>query len=70
MQDEPYFGRSHSIFEKDVFRVNKDDRSIAKSNLIRKPAGERTLLDYNNAKYKTRSQIIIDEYEKPVITED
>lgn len=50
--------------------MTKDDRQIAKSNLIKKPAGERSLLEYNNAKYKTRSQIIIDEYEKPVITED
>lgn len=38
--------------------------------MVKKTAGERSLLDYNNNKYKTKSQIIMQEYEKPLITED
>ena len=58
------------MFEKDVFRVNRDDKVVQKSNIIKKAAGVRSLLEYNNNKYKTRSQIIMQEYENPVITED
>lgn len=43
---------------------------MQKSHLIKKPAGVRSLLEYNNNKYKTRSQIIMQEYERPVISED
>lgn len=58
------------MFDKDVFRVNRDDKIVQKSNILKKPAGVRSILEYNNNKYKTRSQIIMQEYEKPVITED
>jgi hypothetical protein len=46
------------------------DKIIQKSDLVKKNAGERSLLEYNNNKYKTKSQIIMQEYEKPLITED
>ena len=50
-----YYGKGHAIFDKDVFRTMRDDKTVEKSNLIPKPAGMRTLLEYNNNKYKTRS---------------
>jgi hypothetical protein len=65
---EEYFGKSHNIFSKDVHRVLNEDKIVYKSKLIKKPAGVRSLLDFNNSKYKTRSQIIMQEYEKPVIS--
>ena len=46
------------------------EKQIAKSALIKKPSGVRSHLEYNNCKYKTRSQIIMQEYERPVISED
>jgi hypothetical protein len=45
----------HAIFEKDVFRLMKTDKIIQKSDLVKKTAGERSLLEYNNNKYKTKS---------------
>lgn len=54
--EDEYYGRAHSIFEKDVFRIMKADKIIEKAGLIKnKNAGERTLLEYNNNKYKTKS---------------
>ena len=50
-----YFGKSHSIVEKDVYRVMKTDKIVKKSKLTKKEAGQKTLLHYNNNKYKTRS---------------
>jgi len=38
--------------------------------LIKKPAGKYTLLDFNNAKYKKRSDLIMELYQNPNITED
>ena len=51
----PYHGKGHAIFDKDVFRLLNEDSTIYKSDLIKKPAGVRTLLEYNNNKFKTRS---------------
>ena len=69
MQD-PYVPKGHHMFDKDVFRVMNEDKIVFKSNLLHKPAGVRSNLEYNNNKYKTRSQIIMQEYENPTITED
>ena len=64
------FNKGHTIFEKDVFRVMREDHVIGKSNLVKKPAGKKSILNYNNNKYKTRSQLIMEQYESPTITED
>lgn len=64
------YPKHHAIFEKDVFRITATEETLKKSHLIPKPAGQRTLLDFNNSKYKTRSQVIIDEYENPQLTQD
>ena len=62
------FNKGHTIFEKDVFRVMREDHVIGKSNLVKKPAGKKSILNYNNNKYKTRSQLIMEQYESPTIT--
>jgi hypothetical protein len=61
---ETKFNKGHNIFEKDVFRVMKSERIIEK-NLIKKPSGQRSILDFNNSKYKTKSQLIMEQYENP-----
>ena len=38
--------------------------------MIKKPAGIKSLIDFNNCKYKTRSQLIMEQYEHPTLTED
>jgi hypothetical protein len=38
--------------------------------MVKKPSGVKSILEYNNNKYKTRSQLIMDEYAKPTLTED
>jgi|TARA_B110000305_G_C19035387_1_gene445709 hypothetical protein len=48
----------------------REDKTIEKSHLVKKPAGKKTILNYNNNKYKTRSQLIMEQYETPTITED
>ena len=70
MSGDPYFGKSHNIVEKDVYRVMKTERIVDKSKLVKKPSGKKSILDYNNNKYKTRSQLIMEQYENPTITED
>jgi hypothetical protein len=67
---DPYFGKTHSVFEKDVYRVMKTENSIQKSNLVKKPAGSKSLLEFQNCKYKPRSRLIMEQYENPQITED
>ena len=69
-QGDAHHGKSHAIFDKDVFRVMKADTIVKKSKLVHKPSGEKSILEYNNYKYKTRSQLIMDQYENPSITED
>lgn len=56
---ETRFNKSHAIFEKDVFRVMKTDKLVDKT-LVKKPSGVKTILEYNNNKYKTRSQLIME----------
>lgn len=68
--DGSYYGKGHYIFDKDVLRVMKTDNIILHSKLTKKPAGEKSFLEYNNNKYKTRSQLIMEQYENPIITED
>lgn len=51
---ETIFNKGHNIFEKDVFRVMKADKTIEK-NLVKKPSGQKSILEFNNAKYKTKS---------------
>jgi hypothetical protein len=53
-----------------VFRLLKEDKTIQNSNLIKKPSGVKTILDHNNCKYKSRSQLIMEQYSNPSITED
>lgn len=48
----------------------KEDKNIANSKLIPKPAGKMSLLDFHNVKYKKRSDLIMDLYKNPNITED
>ena len=67
---DAYFGRSHKIVEKDVYRLMKTERIVEKSKMGKKPAGQKSILDYNNNKYKTRSQLIMEQYENPTVTED
>ena len=43
---------------------------IVEKTLVKKPSGVKTILEYNNNKYKTRSQLIMEQYEQPTITED
>lgn len=69
-QGDTYHGKSHAIFDKDVFRVMRTDTIVKKSKLVHKPSGEKSILEYNNNKYKTRSQLIMDQYENPSLTED
>lgn len=69
-QPDPFFGKSHQVFEKDVFRVMKDEHILDKSNLIPKPAGVTPLVEYASQKYKPRSQLIMEQYQNPVVTED
>ena len=54
-----YYGKSHSIVEKDVYRLMKTEKIVQKSNLVKKPAGTKSILEYNNNKYKTRSELIM-----------
>lgn len=48
----------------------KTDKIVEKSSLVKKPSGVKSILEYNNNKYKTRSQLIMEQYETPLITED
>lgn len=48
----------------------KTERVVDKSKLVKKPSGKKSILEYNNNKYKTRSQLIMEQYENPTITED
>ena len=66
---ETSFNKGHNIFAKDVFRVMKADKNIEK-NLVKKPSGTKSILDFNNSKYKTKSQLIMEQYETPALTED
>lgn len=59
MQD-PYYGKGHNIVDKDVYRLMQTDNLIKKSHLVKKPHGVKTHLEYNNNKYKTRSQLIME----------
>lgn len=52
---ETYYGKMHSIVDKDVYRLMKVEKTVSKSNMIKKPSGTKTILEYNNNKYKTRS---------------
>ena len=63
-----YHGKGHHIFEKDTFRLLRDQKASGK--LLKQPAGKKSILDFNLNKYKTRSQLIMDEYQRPNITED
>lgn len=54
-QGDSNYGKSHAIFEKDVYRVMKVDTIVKKSKLVHKPSGEKSIIEYNNNKYKTRS---------------
>jgi hypothetical protein len=38
-----------------VFRLIKEDKTVEKSNLVKKPSGVKSILDFNNSKYKSRS---------------
>ena len=40
----------------------KEDKTVQKSNILPKPVGVKTILDYNNNKYKNKSQIIMEQY--------
>ncbi len=53
--DGKYYGKGHFIFEKDVQRVMFTENIIKHSKLVKKPAGEKSILEFNNNKYKTRS---------------
>jgi hypothetical protein len=53
-----------------VHRVYNEEKIIKNSNLIKKPAGKMKMIDYNNCKYKKRSDLIMDNYRNPRITED
>jgi hypothetical protein len=66
---ETTFNKGHNIFEKDVFRVMKAEKIIEK-NLVKKPSGQKSILEFNNSKYKTKSQLIMEQYEAPALTED
>ena len=57
-----YHGRAHTVFDKDVYRVMKTERHILKSNIIKKPAGSKSIVDFSNNKYKPRSQLIMEQY--------
>ena len=70
MQNDAYYGKAHNIVDKDVYRLMQTDKVVAKSKLVKKPAGVKSHLEYNNNKYKTRSQLIMEQYENPTITED
>jgi hypothetical protein len=59
---ETYYGKNHNIVDKDVYRLMKVEKTISKSNMVKKPAGTKTILEYNNNKYKTRSQLIMELY--------
>lgn len=48
----------------------KTEKLVQKSSMVKKPSGVKSILEYNNNKYKTRSQLIMDEYAKPTLTED
>lgn len=67
---QEYYPKVHAIFDKDVFRLLKEDKTIANSKLIHKPAGKMSLLEFNNVKYKKRSDLIMELYQNPLITED
>ena len=47
----------------------KENKNV-EENLIKKPAGKKSIIEFNNCKYKTRSQLIMEHYENPTITED
>jgi hypothetical protein len=49
--------------------VMKTDKIVEK-NLIKKASGQKSILEFNNSKYKTRSQLIMEQYETPALTED
>ena len=70
MSEYQNYGKAHNIVDKDVYRLMKTEKTVEKSKLVKKPAGTKTILDYNNNKYKTRSQLIMELYKKPTITED
>ena len=59
----------HAIYDKDVFRLLKEDKVID-STLNKQPAGKMSLIDFQNCKYKKRSDLIMDFYKNPKITED
>ena len=63
------YNKGHNIFDKDVYRYMKTEKIVDKA-LVKKPSGVKTILEYNNNKYKTRSQLIMEQYENPTITED
>lgn len=43
MLKEPYYPKLHTIYEKDVFRLMKENRNVEKSNLVKKPSGKMSL---------------------------
>jgi len=48
----------------------KEDHNVQKSHLIKKPSGVKSILEFNNSKYKSRSQLIMEQYSNPNLTED
>jgi hypothetical protein len=64
------FNRAHTVCDKDVYRYLKTENAVEHSALTKKPSGVKSLLEFNNCKYKPRSQLIMEEYENPPITED
>ena len=67
MTEYQNYGKAHNIVDKDVYRLMKTEKTVEKSKLVKKPAGTKSILDYNNNKYKTRSQLIMELYKKPTI---
>ena len=50
--DQFWIQNSKEVFDPDVFRVMKEVKTA--KELQKKPAGFRTLLDHNRAKYKSK----------------
>ena len=67
---EASFNKGHHIFSKDMIRIIDENHNVYNSHLVHKPSGVVSNLDFNNNKYKTRSQLIMDQYANPNITED
>ena len=47
----------------------KENKNVEK-NLVKKTSGKKSLIEFNNCKYKTRSQLIMEQYGNPALTED